>query len=56
MKATDLIERLRHLVKQHGDMNIIIDVWMPGLNEVDEVDVDTEDSGIMIWGKPVDED
>lgn len=49
MKATQLIERLQHLVKQHGDMDVLLDVDCHGPHQIGEVDVDTDDTGIMIW-------
>lgn len=49
MKAKELIERLQHLVKEHGDQNVFIDVNAHGLNEIGEVDVDAEDTGIILW-------
>lgn len=51
MKATDLILRLQHLVKQHGNMDVFLDVCSDGLLQIDQVDVDTEDTGIMIWAE-----
>jgi len=51
MKATDLISRLQHLVKQCGDQAVYLDVWASGLLEIGEVDVDMDDTGIVIWRK-----
>lgn len=56
MHATELISRLQHLVKHHGDMRVVLDVWQTGLNLIEEVDVDVDDTGIMIWGTPKHED
>lgn len=49
MKAKELIERLQHLVKEHGDQDVFLDVTSDGLIEIGEVDVDTEDTGIIVW-------
>jgi len=51
MKASALITRLQHLIKQHGDMPVFLDVCSYGVLEIDQVDVDTEDTGIMIWAE-----
>jgi hypothetical protein len=49
MKASDLISRLQHLVKQHGDSDVLLDVDCHGPHQIGEVDVDADDTGIMIW-------
>lgn len=51
MKATDLIVRLQHLVKQHGDREIFLDVSEHGLRQIEEIDIDVDDTGIMIWAE-----
>lgn len=51
MKATDLISRLQHLVKQHGDLDVLLDTDCLGPHRIGEVDVDTDDTGIMIWAE-----
>jgi len=48
MKATDLISRLQHLVKQHGDEDVLIDTGMT-LCVIDEVDMGGGDEGLIIW-------
>lgn len=54
MKAADLISRLQHLIKQHGNMDVFLNVCSDGLLEIDQIDVDTEDTGIMIWAEAKD--
>lgn len=49
MKASELIERLKYLVKEHGDSEVLLDVSAHGLKAIEEVDVDAEDTGIIIW-------
>lgn len=49
MKASDLIERLKELQELHGDLDVFLDVASDGLIEIGEVDVDVEDTGIIIW-------
>jgi hypothetical protein len=51
VKATDLISRLQHLVKQHGDLDVLLDTDCLGPHRIGEVDVDTDDTGIMIWAE-----
>ncbi len=51
MKASELIERLQHLVKQHGDHDIFLDVSEHGLKKIEEVDIDVYDTGFMIWAE-----
>lgn len=49
MKASALISRLNHLVKTHGDSEVFMDVNSHGLIPIGEVDVDADDTGIMLW-------
>ena len=49
MKVGVLIDRLRHLQKEHGEMSVLLDVCNDGLIEIGEVDVDRDDTGIIIW-------
>lgn len=49
MKASKLIRRLQYLVKEHGDMHVMMDVDVTGPHQIGEVDVDTDDTGIMLW-------
>ena len=49
MKASDLIRRLLELHDNYGDLDVYLDVSTEGLIEIGEVDVDAEDSGIIIW-------
>lgn len=48
MKASDLISRLQHLVKQHGDEEVFIDSGCC-LHVIDEVDMGASDEGLIIW-------
>lgn len=47
MKASEVIFRLAQLITEHGDLDVLIDAG--GLLLIDEIDVDTEDTGIIIW-------
>lgn len=49
MKASQIIERMKYLIKEHGDQEVLLDVSAHGLKVVDEIDVDAEDTGIIIW-------
>lgn len=49
MRAGVLIARLQHLVKVHGDVSVFMDVDLGGLREIGEIDVDAEDTGIILW-------
>lgn len=51
MKVSELIARLQELHGEYGDMTVFLDVCSDGLLEIDQVDVDTEDTGIMIWAE-----
>jgi hypothetical protein len=46
MRATTLIKKLQHLVEQHGDMSVLMDVDAMGPYKIGEVDVDVDDTGI----------
>lgn len=48
MKASDLISRLQHLVKQYGDEQVLIDSGMC-LCVIDEIDMGGGDEGLIIW-------
>lgn len=56
MKVSELITELRHMQRQHGDKDVLLDVWCHGLLSIDEVGVDAEDTGIIVWGTPVERD
>lgn len=56
MRVGALIERLQFLQKQHGEMDVLLDVSEDGLIEIGEVDVDMDDTGIIIWRKDEDEE
>lgn len=49
MKASELIERLQHLVKQHGDHEVKMDTDIIGPYDIGDVDLDVDDSGFMLW-------
>lgn len=49
MKASELIERVTALKQEHGDMEVFLDVSADGLLDLGEIDVDAEDTGIIIW-------
>lgn len=55
MRVGALIERLQFLQKEHGEMDVLLDVSGDGLIEIGEIDVDMEDTGIIIWRKDEDE-
>lgn len=48
MRVGALIERLKFLQKEHGEIDVLLDVSGDGLIEIGEVDVDAEDTGIII--------
>ena len=47
MKTLEVIARLVELENKHPDMDVLIDAG--GLLQIDEIDVDAEDSGVIIW-------
>lgn len=49
MRASMVIARLEWLVQQHGDMDIYLDTNPDALLSIGEIDVDAEDTGIIIW-------
>lgn len=49
MRASEVISRLQFLQKEHGDMEVYLDVSEDGLLLIGEIDVDAEDTGIIIW-------
>lgn len=49
MRASVLISRLKHLINVHGDLKVYMDVNADGLIKIGEVDVDADDTGIMLW-------
>lgn len=51
MRASTGIQRLQYLQKVYGDMEVFLDVSPDGLIEIGLIDVDAEDTGIMIWRK-----
>lgn len=54
MKVSELITRLQDLHSEYGDMDVFLDVCSDGLLDIDQIDVDTEDTGIMIWAEAAD--
>jgi hypothetical protein len=49
MTGSELAKRLLDLVAEHGDMEVFLDINVYGLRQIGEVDVDAEDTGIIIW-------
>lgn len=51
MRATELIEALQCLIKQHGNRNVYVDCGIEhgGLKPIHELDVDADDTGIVLW-------
>lgn len=49
MKVSALIDRLITLRREHGDMDVFVDCRPDTLMEIGEVNVDAEDTGIIIW-------
>jgi hypothetical protein len=49
VRVSDLIERLTELRDIHGEQQVFLDVSQDGLIEIGEVDVDADDTGIIIW-------
>jgi hypothetical protein len=56
MKASDLIIRLQHLIKEYGDQEVFIDVSESlGLLPIGDVDIDLDYTGFIIWPPESDE-
>ena len=51
MKASELVERVQALITQHGDHDVFLDVSEHGLKQIEEVDIDVDDTGFMIWAE-----
>ncbi len=49
MKASAVISRLQHLITVYGDQDVYLDVGPNGVRAIDEIDVDVEDTGIIVW-------
>jgi hypothetical protein len=49
MRATEIIDQLTHLIDLHGDQEVYLDVSPDGLLEIGEIDVDADDTGIIVW-------
>jgi hypothetical protein len=48
MKASEVIERLQYLLKQHGDQNVLVDTGRD-LEQIEELDIDVEETGFIVW-------
>lgn len=51
MLASMVVSRMQHLIKCHGDREVFLDVGPNGLLSIGEIDVDTEDIGVIVWPK-----
>jgi len=51
MRAKAVAERILELVERHGDRELFLDVGPDGLIAVGDIDVDTEDTGIIVWAR-----
>jgi ActR/RegA family two-component response regulator len=49
MKISELITILRQRQVDHGDLDVYIDSDIEGLRQIEEVDVDADDTGLIIW-------
>lgn len=49
MKLTELIERLEELLMTRGEQDVYVDAIPTALLEIDEIDYDEEQDGIVIW-------
>lgn len=49
MKVSALIDRLIHLRREHGELEVFLDCRPDSLLAIGEVDVDAEDTGVIIW-------
>lgn len=55
MKISELIAELEQAEKTHGDIEVLVDAC-GGIYEVEEVGVDVDDTGFMIWPGVLKED
>ena len=49
MTVSELIDQLSHLRDLHGEQEVYLDSNEHSLDEIEEVDVDSEFTGIIIW-------
>lgn len=57
MKVSDVLEQFNRLQEQgHSDMEVFLDTGPDGLHTIEEIDIDPEDAGIIIWGQKADKD
>jgi hypothetical protein len=50
VKISELIEILKDRKQEHGDLDVIVDATAGhGLHEIEDIDVDTDDTGLIIW-------
>ena len=54
MTVDEVISQLSQLKREHGVMEVFLDVWTHGLMRIDEIAVDADDTGIILYGEPVD--
>jgi transcription antitermination factor NusG len=47
MKASELIEKLRSLVREHGDREVFLDV--SDIRDIEDVDIESTGNDIIIW-------
>jgi hypothetical protein len=51
MDLSTVINRLQHLKKVHGNMNVYMDTNPDKLLSIGEIDVDADDTGVIFWPK-----
>jgi hypothetical protein len=51
MLGSEVVTRLIDLIEKNGDMHVFLDVGPDGLLRVEEIGIDVEDSGIIIWSE-----
>lgn len=54
MTVSEVIDRLIELREQHGEQAVLIDAGcsdcgLDGLLDIDEIDLDVDDNGFIIW-------
>ena len=55
VKISELIDELKDALRQHGDVDVLVDAYL-GLHDIDEVGVDADDTGFILWISNVRED
>lgn len=53
MTVDEVISQLSQLKREHGNMEVLLDVSVHGLMRIDEIAVDVDDTGIILYGEPV---